>query len=214
MKSDLKCFKPSTESFLANSCMSSGMAYSKGTERLAKRGDQPHTQERRHEECTNYRRISLKLHGKWCSEIIEPTLEGNRCRCGFRPEVLCFCRNPCQCALQIFGNALQQAEELEHLEVVFTSDGRQNKKVDTWIGKANAVLRELYRSVVTKRELSNIVKLSVFKSVFVPILAFGHSLILGKDWKCDILCANGRDEIFAKTSRRDTLRQSAQLLKS
>jgi len=48
------------------------------------------------------------------------------------------------------------------------------EEIDTWIGKANAVLRELYRCVVTKRELSNTIKLSVFKSVFVPILSYGH----------------------------------------
>ena len=35
-----------------------------------------------------------------------------------------------------------------------------------WIDEANAVLHELYRSVVTKRELSSTAKLSVFKSVF------------------------------------------------
>jgi len=39
---------------------------------------------------------------------------------------------------------------------------------------ANIVLRELYRSVVTKEEVSNTAKLSVFKSVFVPILTCGH----------------------------------------
>jgi len=38
---------------------------------------------------------------------------------------------------------------------VFTSDGKRNKEIDARIGKANAVLREFYRSVVTKRELSN-----------------------------------------------------------
>jgi len=38
----------------------------------------------------------------------------------------------------------------------------------------NALLRELYCSVITQRELSNIVKLSVFKSIFVPILNYGH----------------------------------------
>jgi len=38
--------------------------------------------------------------------------------------------------------------------MVFKSDGKRNKKIDTRIGKANAVLRELYRSVVTKRKLS------------------------------------------------------------
>jgi len=51
---------------------------------------------------------------------------------------------------------------------------RKARKIDTRIGKANAVLRELYRSVVTKGELSNAAKLSVFKSIFVPILTNGH----------------------------------------
>ena len=57
--------------------------------------------------------------------------------------------------------------------MVFTNDGRRNEDL-TRIGKVNAVLRELYRSVVTKRELSNTAKLSVFISVFVPILTCGH----------------------------------------
>jgi len=33
-------------------------------------------------------------------------------------------------------------------------------------------------SVVTQRELSNTAKLSVFKSVFVPILTYGHESML------------------------------------
>jgi len=40
--------------------------------------------------------------------------------------------------------------------VIFTIDGRRNKEIDTRIGEANAVLREFYRSVATKRELSNL----------------------------------------------------------
>jgi len=58
--------------------------------------------------------------------------------------------------------------------MVFTSDRRQIKEIDLQIGKANAVLREIYHSVITKRELANTVKLSVFKSVFVVILTYGH----------------------------------------
>jgi len=58
--------------------------------------------------------------------------------------------------------------------MLLTSDERRNKEIDTRIGKVDAVLRELYRSVVTKRELSNTAKLPVFKSVFVPILTYGH----------------------------------------
>ena len=49
--------------------------------------------------------------------------------------------------------------------VVFASDGTRNKEIDT---------RELYRFVVAKRELSNTAKLSVFKSVIVPIPICGH----------------------------------------
>jgi len=37
-------------------------------------------------------------------------------------------------------------ETLKYLVVVFTSDGKRNKEIDTRNGKANAVLRELYRS--------------------------------------------------------------------
>ena len=35
----------------------------------------------------------------------------------------------------------------------FRNDGRQKREIETRVGKANTVLRELYRSVVTKREL-------------------------------------------------------------
>jgi len=35
-------------------------------------------------------------------------------------------------------------------------------------------MRKLYCSVVTKQELSNTAKLSVFKLVFVPILTYGY----------------------------------------
>jgi len=52
-------------------------------------------------------------------------------------------------------------------------------EVDTRIGEASTILCELYRCVVTKQELSNTAKLSVFKSVFVPIfptLTYGLNL--------------------------------------
>ena len=73
------------------------------------------------------------------------------------------------------GNTLQQAETFKYRWVVFTSDESRNKGIDTRIGKANAVLRELYCSVVTKRVLSKCAKLIVFKTVFVvPILTCIH----------------------------------------
>ena len=42
------------------------------------------------------------------------------------------------------------------------------------MGKASTVMRVLQHSVVMKRELSKNAKLSVFKTIFVPILTYGH----------------------------------------
>ena len=47
---------------------------------------------------------------------------------------------------------MQQVEKFKFL--LFTSDERHNKEIDTRIGNTSAVLREIYLSVVTKRELS------------------------------------------------------------
>ena len=59
--------------------------------------------------------------------------------------------------------------------MVVTSDETRNKDIDdTRIGKVNTVLLELYRYVVTKRELSNITKLSVVGGSTFRSLAYGH----------------------------------------
>jgi len=60
--------------------------------------------------------------------------------------------------------------EIQVHRVVFASDGR-SEETDGSIAEDDAVLHELYRSVVAKRE-SSTAKLSVFKSVFVPILTY------------------------------------------
>jgi len=91
-------------------------------------------------------------------------------------DVLCLSKRARQCTLQVSGNILQQVETFKDLGVVFTSDGSRNKEIETRIGKVNAVLRHLYCSVVTKLDLSKTGKLSVFKSVFAPILTCGHNL--------------------------------------
>ena len=58
--------------------------------------------------------------------------------------------------------------------VAFTSDGRQDEKLHVRSGKATAVMLALHNSVVQNPELSRKAKLSVFKSIFIPILTYGH----------------------------------------
>ena len=91
-----------------------------------------------------------------------------------KTKVLHFSRNPDQYVLQVNGATLKQLEKLKELGVASTSDGRQDEELDTRIGKAGAVMRVLHYSVVMKRELSKKVRLSVFNTVHVPILTYGH----------------------------------------
>ena len=83
---------------------------------------------------------------------------------------------------QVSGNTLHQVEEFKYLGVVFTSDKRWSEEIDARFGQANAVLREFYRSVVTKREHSDTAKLSVIESVFVPVLTYGHQSWVLKEY--------------------------------
>ena len=76
------------------------------------------------------------------------------------------------------GVTLQQTEKFKYLGVTFLSDSRQENKLDTLIGKASAVMCGLYQSVVLKRGLCTKAKLSVFRSIFVPILTYGHDFWL------------------------------------
>ena len=52
------------------------------------------------------------------------------------------------------------------------NDGRQNSELDSASEKQQ--MRQLHRSVVLKRELCTKAKLSIFRSVYVPILTYGH----------------------------------------
>ena len=49
-------------------------------------------------------------------------------------------------------------------------------EIDNRIVKAGVILRELYRSVISKREQSNQAELSVFKSLYYPTLTYGHEI--------------------------------------
>ncbi|CAM1319476.1 Uncharacterised protein r2_g2780 [Pycnogonum litorale] len=91
-----------------------------------------------------------------------------------KTETLLLSRRPGQCTLHVSGVPLEQVEKFKYLGVVFTSDGRRDIELDTRIAAAGAVMRQLQRLVLLRRELGVRGKLAVFKSVFVPIVTYGH----------------------------------------
>ncbi|CAM1296180.1 Uncharacterised protein r2_g546 [Pycnogonum litorale] len=89
-------------------------------------------------------------------------------------ETLLLSRRPGRCAMHVNGVPLERVEKFKYLGVVFTSDGRRDIKLDSRIAAAGAVLRQLQRPVLLRRELGVKAELAVLKSVFVPILTYGH----------------------------------------
>ena len=91
-----------------------------------------------------------------------------------KTEAMVVSRAPSQCTLHVSGVPLKQVERFKYLGFTFTSDGKTDTEIDSRIGKSSSILRELYRTIIAKKELSNSAKLAVFRSVYVPSLTYGH----------------------------------------
>ncbi|KAK5888302.1 hypothetical protein CesoFtcFv8_016814 [Champsocephalus esox] len=91
-----------------------------------------------------------------------------------KSEAIVLSRKPMDCPLQVGNESLPQVKEFKYLGVLFSSEGSMEREMGRRIGAAGAVLQSLYRTVVTKRELSRKAKLSVYRAIFVPTLTYGH----------------------------------------
>ena len=80
-----------------------------------------------------------------------------------KTEIMCLTRHSVQYSFQTNGVTLQQTEKFKYLGVTFSSDVRQNNKLDTCIGRASAVMCQLYQSIALKGELCTKAKLSVLR---------------------------------------------------
>ncbi|PWA16488.1 hypothetical protein CCH79_00004565, partial [Gambusia affinis] len=93
-----------------------------------------------------------------------------------KSEAMVFSRKRVECLLWVRGGVLPQVKEFNYLRILFTNGGRREREIDMQIGAVSAVKRALCRSVVVKRELSQKAKLSIYRSIYIPTLIFGHEL--------------------------------------
>ena len=87
-----------------------------------------------------------------------------------KSEAMNLSRKPVDCLLRVRNESLAQVTE--YLGVWFASEGTMEHEIGRKIGAVGAVLHSLYRTIVTKRELSCKAKLSMYWSIFVPILIY------------------------------------------
>ena len=89
-------------------------------------------------------------------------------------------RNTNQCLLQLNEATQRHVYKFKYLGVAFTSDGRQNKELDIYIGKAIAIMRASHCSVVVRPELSRKSEALNFRNSlgsFSPTLSlYGHEI--------------------------------------
>ena len=76
--------------------------------------------------------------------------------------------------MNVNGTPLIQVEKFKYLGVEFSYDARLDCAIDRRIGSARAILRSLYRSVVTKKEVSRRTKMAIFNAVYRPALIYDH----------------------------------------
>ena len=65
-----------------------------------------------------------------------------------KTEIMCMLMHPIECLFETNRVTLQQTEKFKYLGFTFSSDGKQNNDLDTRIGEASSVIRQLYRSVL------------------------------------------------------------------
>ncbi|KAK7929823.1 hypothetical protein WMY93_006218 [Mugilogobius chulae] len=80
----------------------------------------------------------------------------------------------CEAAEMKISSSKSEAMVLDRKKVPCLS--RMEREIDRRIGAASAVMRSLYRTVVVKKELSRKAKLSIYRSIYVPTLTYGHEL--------------------------------------
>ena len=79
-----------------------------------------------------------------------------------------------ECTVNVNGTPLDQLEKFKYLAVEFFNDARLDCEIDRRIGPASAILHSLYRSVVTKNEVSPRTKMPIFTAVYRPALIYAH----------------------------------------
>ncbi|KAI3360193.1 hypothetical protein L3Q82_014512 [Scortum barcoo] len=93
-----------------------------------------------------------------------------------KSEAMVLDRKRVACPLRVGGEVLPQVEEFKYLGVLFTSEGKMEREIDRRIGAASAELcGRCTRTVVVKKELSRRkAMLSIYRSIYVPSLTYGH----------------------------------------
>lgn len=87
-------------------------------------------------------------------------------------EAVVLCQKTVDWPLWVGSELLPQAKEFKEV----TCEGRMEHEMHWRFGMVSAVTRALRRTILVKKELSQKAKLSIYWSIYVQSLTYGHEL--------------------------------------
>ena len=75
--------------------------------------------------------------------------------------------------VEIGEEVIDQVDEMKHLGVINSSDGRMKKEVEAKIWSATRVIEGMNKTVLKRKELSRSTKLKVVNATMIPTLLYG-----------------------------------------
>lgn len=113
--------------------------------------------------------------------------------------------------VEMDGTRLEQVSDFKYLGVHIQEDGRQVAELNDRISAAVKIYHALNRSLIGKREISRRTKLSVYKTIFCPILTYGcESWVLNNTMKSRLQAVEMKYLRRVKgITRRDRIRNEA-----
>lgn len=90
-----------------------------------------------------------------------------------KTKILVVAKEPQLTDITINGNRIEQTQKYNYLGVTIDESGRQETDITERIEKTNKLYYAMNRPFISKREVSQKTKLSVYKTIFRPILTYG-----------------------------------------
>ena len=90
-----------------------------------------------------------------------------------KTKVMRVARKRDSCDVSIGDQVIEQVDEMKHLGVMISSDGRMEKEIEARIAMATRLVEGMGDTVLSRRELSNGTKLKVVNATMMPSLLYG-----------------------------------------
>lgn len=78
-----------------------------------------------------------------------------------------------QTNLQLDGKPIEQVENFQYLGITINREGHQEPEINKRIQKATQLYHSLKHTFIGKKEISINTKMSIYKSVYIPVLTYG-----------------------------------------